>query len=61
MGEIRLSPGYDMRELTEGACGPAVWAGAGAEAMGLTGTADRDALTRVFSGEDPVTDSGAAC
>ncbi len=53
MGEIQITPGYDIRELADGACGPAVWAGAGAEALGLTGTADPATLVRVFSGEDP--------
>lgn len=50
--DIRISAGYDIRALTDKAEGPVVWAGSGAEAMGLTGVAEPADLTRVFSGEN---------
>ena len=46
MGEIRRR--YDIREVM-GECSAPVWAGKGAEAMGLTGPAKPEDIERVFS------------
>jgi len=53
MGEIEMVPGYDIMELLERADGPVVWAGKGAERLGLTGPADPDTLAQVFGTEPP--------
>jgi hypothetical protein len=52
MGEIRITQGYDIREVIDNADGPVVWAGRGAEAMGLTGVAAEEDLLRVFSKDE---------
>jgi hypothetical protein len=48
MTDVRLSPRYDIAELEE-TSSRAVWAGTGAEALGLTGVADPADLAEVFS------------
>jgi hypothetical protein len=53
--EVRISNGYDIRAIAEGAVRPGVWAGNGAAALGLSGhvnPADFEALLELITDED---------
>lgn len=53
--DVRITEGYDIRAITEGAARPGVWAGHGAAALGLTGNVDSEdfeALSELVTDED---------
>jgi hypothetical protein len=53
--EVRITEGYDIRAIAEGAARPGVWVGEGAAALGLTGDVDPEdfeALSGLVAAED---------
>jgi hypothetical protein len=53
--DVRITEGYDLRAILEGATRPGVWAGDGAAALGLTGEValqDWERLSELVSDED---------
>jgi hypothetical protein len=53
--EVRITEGYDIRAIAEGAARPGVWVGDGAAALGLTGDVDPEdfeALSGLVAAED---------
>ena len=52
---VRITEGYDIRAIAEGAARPGVWVGDGAAALGLTGDVDPEefeALSGLAADED---------
>ncbi len=53
--DVRITEGYDIRAIAEGAPRPGVWVGRGAAALGLSGNVDPkdfEALSELVSDED---------
>jgi hypothetical protein len=53
--DVRITEGYDIRAIAEGAARPGVWVGDGAAALGLTGDMgpeDFEALSELVTLED---------
>ena len=53
--DVRITEGYDIRAIAEGAARPGVWVGRGAAALGLSGDVDPkdfEALSELVSDED---------
>jgi hypothetical protein len=53
--DVRITEGYDIRAIAEGAARPGVWVGDGAAALGLTGDVDPEdfeALSGLVTDED---------
>jgi hypothetical protein len=57
--DVTITEGRDIRALLD-ECGPPVWMGKGAEALGLSGTAERADVERVFTGPEPEDEGEAA-
>ncbi len=59
--DVRITEGYDLRAILEGAARPGVWVGDGAAALGLTGEVDPEdfeALSDLVTDEDENQDQG---
>jgi hypothetical protein len=53
--EVRITEGYDIRAVAEGAVRPGIWVGNGAASLGLSGDVDPEdfeALSELVADED---------